>query len=251
VVTRAGAQGPDTVIRTDPSTIQISPGEVVTLSVVLAGAQEVYGIDVRAAFDPQLVEVVDVDPDREGVQFSPGTFPQPDFVVRRDADNEAGTLRYVITQVSPTEPATGDGVVFTVQLRALADSGEGAFTLGPIEMADSAGTLLGVQPESGLIRITPGGQVPTDQPAAVVSAAGDATATAVAAAAGDTQPAQASSQPATVAPSADANQAATPSATAPETPAAAESSLPLLAVLALVAIVVVVIVVMARRRPAS
>jgi hypothetical protein len=141
--TRAGAQGPDTVIRTDPSTIQISPGEVVTLSVVLAGAQEVYGIDVRAAFDPQLVEVVDVDPDREGVQFSPGTFPQPDFVVRRDADNEAGTLRYVITQVSPTEPATGDGVVFTVQLRALADSGEGAFTLGPIEMADSAGTLLG------------------------------------------------------------------------------------------------------------
>ena len=79
----------------------------------------------------KLVEVVDADPAREGVQFTPGTFPQPDFVARNVADNEAGTLRYVITQVHPTEPASGDGVLFTVQFRAQADSGEGTFTLGP------------------------------------------------------------------------------------------------------------------------
>lgn len=220
MVLPVAAQDQPAIVRSDPAVLEIAPGEVATLTVVLTGARDVYGIDLRAVFDPQLVEVIDADPAREGAQFSPGTFPQPDFLVRNVADNQAGTLHYAIAQVNPTEPASGDGVLFTVQLRALAESGEGAFTIGPVEMADRTGVILDVQMESGLIRITPTGQTPTDQPA-------------------------------TVAPNADGNQAATPSASAPETPAAAASSLPLLAVLALVAVVAIVIVVLARRRAAS
>ena len=129
MVLPAAAQDQPAIVRSDPAVLEIAPGEMATLTVVLAGAQEVYGIDVRATFDPQLVEVVDADPAREGVQFKAGSFPQPDFLVRNEADNQAGTLHYAITQVNPTEPASGDGVLFTVQLRALADSGEGAFTI--------------------------------------------------------------------------------------------------------------------------
>lgn len=165
MVLPAAAQDPTAIVRSDPAVLELAPGEMATLTVVLAGAQNVYGIDVRAAFDPQLVEVVDADPASEGVQLSPGTFPQPDFPVRNEADNQAGTLRYVVTQVNPTEPVSGDGVIFTVQLRALADSGEGAFTIGPIEMADRTGNLLAVQTENGLIRISPAEQQAPTEPA--------------------------------------------------------------------------------------
>ncbi len=170
----AAAQEQPAVVRSDRAVIDLAPGQTATVSVVLTEAREVYGIDVRAAFDPQLVEVVDADPAREGVQFTPGTFPQPDFLVRNVADNQAGTLRYVITQVNPTVPASGTGVIFTLQLRARADSGESSFTVGPVEMADRNGTLLPVRTENSLIRIVNEPTAPTatavtaetDQPAA-------------------------------------------------------------------------------------
>ena len=117
------------MVRIDPAVIEIGPGDMATLTVVLADAQEVYGIDVREPFDPQLVEVVDADPAREGVQFKAGSFPRPDFLVRNEADNQAGTLHYAITQVNPTEPANGYGVRLHRAVPRQADSGEGAFTI--------------------------------------------------------------------------------------------------------------------------
>ena len=78
----ASAQGQTAVVRSDPAVLEISPGQVATLTIILADAQDVYGIDVRATFDPQRVEVVDADPAKDGVQLAPGTFPQPDFVAR-------------------------------------------------------------------------------------------------------------------------------------------------------------------------
>jgi hypothetical protein len=173
----ANAQEQAAVVRIDPGVIEVGPGQAVMVTVVLADAQDVYAIDVRAAFDPQLVEVVDADPAREGVQFSPGTFPRPDFLVRNEADNQAGTLHYAITQVNPTEPVNGNGVAFSVQLRAKAASGEGRFTISAVELTDRDGVLLAVQPESSLIRVIPGGQVePTAAPPAAPTATSPATA---------------------------------------------------------------------------
>jgi len=172
----AAAQEQPAVVRSDRAVIELAPGQTTTVSVVLTEAREVYGIDVRAAFDPQLVEVVDADPAREGVQFTPGTFPQPDFLVRNEADNQAGTLRYAITQVNPTEPANGTGVIFTLQLRARADSGTGSFAVTTVEMSDRDGILLAVQPENALIRVGSGGSgtpstEPTATPTSVATAA--------------------------------------------------------------------------------
>ncbi len=102
-------------IRPDPVTLGIAPGQVTAINVVLENAADVYGIDVRARFDPALVEVVDADPAQDGIQMTPGSFLKPDFVVRNTADNGVGTLQYVVTQVNPTQPATGSGVVLTLE----------------------------------------------------------------------------------------------------------------------------------------
>jgi hypothetical protein len=224
-VAPASAQGQNAVVRSDPPVLEISAGETATLTVLLAGAQDVYGIDVRAAFDPQLVEVVDADPAREGAQFTPGAFPQPDFVARNVADNQAGTLRYAITQINPTEPASGTGVLFTVQLRAKAAGGEAPFTIGPLEMADRTGQLLDVQAESSVIRVVPAEQAtPTQAPAAAVIESTPAPTPAAAGPTATPTPAAAGAQP--------------------------ESLAVLLAVLALAALIAMLWFVIARRRNA-
>ena len=148
----ASAQGQSAVVRSEPAVLEISPGQVVTLTIVLADAQDVYGIDVRATFDPQRVEVVDADPAKDGIQLTPGTFPQPDFVARNIADNAAGTLRYALTQVNPTAPASGAGVVFTVSLRGKTP-GDTTLAFGPVEMADRRGQALPVTAEPGTIKV--------------------------------------------------------------------------------------------------
>lgn len=176
----ASAQNQIAAVRSDPPVLEISPGETATLTVVIDDAQDLYGIDVRASFDPQLLEVVDADPAMDGVQMMAGELPQPDFVARNVADNDAGTLRYAVTQVNPTEPANGSGIVYSVQLRAKASAGESAFTIGLVEMADRTGQLLEVQPQSGVIRITPAEQAtaiaPTDTPEPATPVAESATA---------------------------------------------------------------------------
>ena len=111
------SQSEGAVVRSDPSLVEIVPGQVRTVEVVLENAQEVYAIEVRGAFDPSVVEVVDGDPSLAGAQLIPGDLIKPDFVVRNGADNAAGTLHYVVTQINPTEPASGSGTVFAIQFR--------------------------------------------------------------------------------------------------------------------------------------
>jgi hypothetical protein len=149
------AQGQDAVVRTDPAVIEVAVDQTATVTFVLADAQDAYGIDVHATFDPKMVEVVDADPGKDGVQITPGDFLRPDFVARNVADNEKGTLRYALTQVNPTEPATGTGVLFTVQLRGKA-AGETALTLAPVELADREGRLLPATVEGGTLRVVVG-----------------------------------------------------------------------------------------------
>ena len=140
------------VVRPEPLALDIAPGQVATVDILLEDASDVYGIDVRAHFDPAVIEIIDADAGKDGIQMKPGGFPKPEFLVRNTADNGAGTLNYVTTQISPTLPATGAGVVFSVQLRAKA-AGETSLTLDSVEMANGKGQMLPVTVKSGTIRV--------------------------------------------------------------------------------------------------
>ena len=67
-------QGQGAIVRIDPVMVEVAAGQTATVKFVLADAQNAYGINVRASFDPQVVEVVDADPGKDGVQLSPGDF---------------------------------------------------------------------------------------------------------------------------------------------------------------------------------
>jgi hypothetical protein len=147
------AQGNTAVVRPDPLELAVGEGQVETLNIVLENAQDVYGIDIRARFDPSIIEVVDSDPASDDIQMIPGSFPQPDFLVRNTADNLAGTLQYVTTQMNPTLPVNGSGIVFSLQVRGKVLGQSAVFSIEFVEIADRRGNLLPVTAQSSTVTV--------------------------------------------------------------------------------------------------
>ena len=97
-----------------PASLEIAVGQTGTLTLVLDGAQEAYGIDVRGTFDPNVIELVAA---ASGSPLTAGGFIKPDFIVRNTIDNVAGTFQWAATQVNPTAPVSGSGPILIAQAR--------------------------------------------------------------------------------------------------------------------------------------
>ena len=113
------AQG-ETKVRLDPLASEVQVGDTIRVDIVVEDVANLYGIDVRLSFDPALLEVQDADPGTAGVQIKKGAFPAPDFAIKNEADNGAGTIWYAVTQLNPTEPVSGSGVAASVTFKGLA-----------------------------------------------------------------------------------------------------------------------------------
>ena len=159
------AQDGGALLRTDPLFLEIGKGQIETLQILLVNAENVYGIDLQARFDPAVVEVVDADPRQDGVQMTPGTFLKPDFVALNHADNTTGTLRYVVTQLNPTPPANGEGVILSIQFLGKVSGVETILDIVSIQIADRRGVK---QPVTGqdatLVAVPPKPPTPTRIP---------------------------------------------------------------------------------------
>ena len=156
------AQGDSATVHLEQETIQVGAGQVEQVNIVIENGRDIYGIDLRAQFDPAVIEIADADPNKEGVQMIAGDFIKPDFLVRNQADNVAGTLQYVITQVNPTPPANGSGVVLQVLVRAKTQGASSPFTINFVEIANGKGVKLPIEPKSGTIEtVAPKPPTPT------------------------------------------------------------------------------------------
>jgi len=135
-----------------PQVIQIN-GPETEVEVRLDGISGLYGLDVRLEFDPALLEVLDADDGKDGVQVSPGQIPSPDFVVRNEADNASGTLWYAVTQLNPRDPASGSGVVCTFSVRGLVD-GSGEIRVVEAKLVDRSGADLPVETSGAQVTVS-------------------------------------------------------------------------------------------------
>ncbi len=130
-------------LRVSPQAIQVGGAETL-VEVTLDGVSGLYGLDIRLEFDPTLLEVIDADGGKDGVQVSPGQIPSPDFTVRNEADNAAGGVWYAATQLNPREPASGSGVVCAFRVRGLS-SGSGEVRVVEAKLVDREGQDLPVE----------------------------------------------------------------------------------------------------------
>lgn len=93
--------------------------ETIQAEVWVNNVTDLYGVDIRLEFDPDIVQVVPVNPATPGDPLEPGGFLQPPlWTVRNRADNVAGTIDYVTTQLNPTPGQDGSGILVIIHLRA-------------------------------------------------------------------------------------------------------------------------------------
>jgi hypothetical protein len=138
-----------------PQTVQLDVDATTVLDLAITQVSGLYGIEAHLRFDPEILEIVDADPTREGVQLEAGTFPTPDFVALNQVDNAAGTIDYAVTQLSPREPLDGSGVVARITVRAKQPS----TTLVEIEkfiLTDTSAGIIDAVGENGEIRVRQG-----------------------------------------------------------------------------------------------
>ena len=159
--TAARTQGAQpATVRVTPALVQLDAGGTVELGIEVVDVQGLYGFDFQLVFNPSVVEVVDADPARPGVQVLPGNFLETGFVAVNEVDNITGTLRFVMTQFNPSQPKSGTGTLIRLQLRGLRGGASTPITPTFAELADRDGEALPVVLIPGRAEVsgTPGAQ---------------------------------------------------------------------------------------------
>ncbi len=152
-------------VRVTPLTVEVPLGQTIDVAVEVGAVQDLYGFDLALKFDPNVVEVVDADPTEAGVQTALGVFLDSGFVVLNAADNLTGTLRFVMTQLNPSEPKSGTGALIVIRLRGKQVSDGRPLTLTGAQLARRDGTTLPTNLVSGVINVIgSGGSAPVSTP---------------------------------------------------------------------------------------
>lgn len=143
---------PRAVLHTEPQATQLKVGETTTVDLMLTDVRGLYGAEIHLRFDPEALRVVDTAPDTDGVQLEPGTLPAPDFVVQNEANNDAGTIDYAVTQLPPSKPGEGNGVIARITLQAIKPS-VSSLQFEQFLLADTVGGNIDALPQDGQITV--------------------------------------------------------------------------------------------------
>jgi len=71
-------------------------------------------VDLEIHYDPRILTFEDANPQMDGIQPALGTFLDAGMVLYNTVDPEAGIIRFVMTQVNPSEPKSGSGVLIVL-----------------------------------------------------------------------------------------------------------------------------------------
>jgi hypothetical protein len=143
-----------------PAQARVGDGQTGAVALRVESVQDLYGLDIRVSFDPAVVEVVDADAASAGVQVRAGDLLSLDFMIRNTVDNVQGTITFAMTQVNPSPPVTGSGVVFTVLFRGKTLGAASPLTITYQKMATRGGEVIAATAENGEIRVVDTGQAP-------------------------------------------------------------------------------------------
>jgi hypothetical protein len=157
----AFAQSAPVVVRITPATTQVGIGQTVDLAVEVVDVQAMYGFDVSVSFNPNAVELVDTDPNQVGVQVSLGTFMDAGFVIIDQVDNDAGSLRFAMTQLNPSVPKSGTGNLVVMSFKGKQVNLTSEINLTSVQIAQYDGTKISTFTKSGLVQVVQSVHGPT------------------------------------------------------------------------------------------
>ena len=158
------APGQTAIVRPDPLVATVPVGGQVVVHIYIQDVQNLYGADIRFSYDPAVLEVQDANPAASGVQIQPlSSFLSPDFVVRNTACNVidpgdpacplAGVLRYAVTQVNPSAPASGSGALAAITFKRLT-SDVTTLTVIAHDLSDRYGVMIPSTVQAGRVELS-------------------------------------------------------------------------------------------------
>lgn len=154
-------------VRLTPASQAIGVGQSATVTLRAENVDSLYGYQVELSFDAAVLEVVDADAAKTGVQVSLGTFLKPDFVQQNNADNATGRVTVVISQLAPTTPVSGSGDLLTITFKGKVN-GQSTIGFADLKLAKSDGTEIVATTQTAQITVGTSTQ-PTATPTATLT----------------------------------------------------------------------------------
>lgn len=168
------AQGEDEARVGFFETYETQPGSRVEVPVQIEDVQDLYGIDIEIKFDPEVIRIDDADPETEGTQPALGTFLDAGLTLFNTVDNDAGVIRFVMSQMNPSEPKSGEGNILVLYVQGLAE-GESALEITILELSTRAGEAIAAEPVDGEVIVSEAAaskestSIPVQEPASMVN----------------------------------------------------------------------------------
>ena len=140
-----------------PASLPLAVGATATTTLQVDTMRDLYGVDCRLAFDSNLVQVVDADPNTPGVQIAVGALMRGrDYAVTRNqADNTTGVIEFGIALRAPASPINGSGAVAIITWQGKG-VGQSALTFQRSRLARPGGGVIPHTIRNGAIQVRAG-----------------------------------------------------------------------------------------------
>jgi hypothetical protein len=153
------AQGAQPVLRFTPLALGLKPAAQGSVDIVIENVHNLYGVEIHLAFDPQIVQGIDANPDEKGIQIEPAGWWKDGFVAVNTVDNGNGVIDFAATLLRPAPPASGNLTIATITC-AGRHIGTSALTIRSAILATGNAQILPYTKQEGKIGVNPGGKAP-------------------------------------------------------------------------------------------
>lgn len=132
-----GQSSPAQVGVFDP--VVLPPDAQVEVPIRIKNVTDLYAMDIELRFDPAILQAQDADPNQPGIQMGFGGFLDPGLLLYNTVDNTRGIARFVLSQVNPSEPKSGSGLLLVLYFRGV-KAGVSNLSISNLQLASRQGT---------------------------------------------------------------------------------------------------------------
>lgn len=132
---------------------EVSPGERVEVPVEIRDVTDLYAVDLEIRFDPDVIQIEDANPNLDGVQPALGTFLDAGLTLFNSVDNDEGVVRFVMSQVNPSEPKSGNGILLVLYVVG-EEEGTSDLEVTTLELSDRFGEAIAVEAVDGSVTVS-------------------------------------------------------------------------------------------------
>ncbi len=146
---------PPTTVYIDPSPLKIPTGNTDVTKVMVESIPNLYGVELELTFDPNIVEVMDSDPNTPNIQIGVGDLfdGKSPLVVRNSVDNNTGIIEFTVLLHAPSIPIDVSGSIANITWHTKKE-GLSNIVFKQTKLSDPGSGPIKHNPINGIIEVT-------------------------------------------------------------------------------------------------